>query len=106
MARRSLAGGHLVGPATLAAARPGRGQAGAGALDDELALELGQGGEDAEHELACSGGCVDRGTLAGQDPQAHPATGQLVHQVDQVPQIAAEAVELPRDEHVTLLAAP
>ena len=46
-----LGAGHLVGTATLAAARPSRGQAGAGALADELALELGECGEDAGPSL-------------------------------------------------------
>jgi hypothetical protein len=36
----------------VAAPGPGRGQPGGGALADEVALELGQGGKDVEDELA------------------------------------------------------
>jgi hypothetical protein len=40
------------GSAVVAAAGPGSGEPGAGAFADEVAFELGQGGEDVEHELA------------------------------------------------------
>jgi hypothetical protein len=42
-----------------AAAGPGRGQPSSGAFADELAFELGQGGEHVEDELAARGGGVD-----------------------------------------------
>ena len=35
-------------------------------------------------------------------PQAHAAGGQVLHGVDQMGEVAAEAVELPDDEHVAL----
>ena len=39
-------------PTAVAAAGPGRGQPSGGAFADEVAFELGQGGEDVEDELA------------------------------------------------------
>ncbi len=47
-----LGGGHLERPAPFLPARARRGQAGDRALGDQLALELGQRGEDAEDQ-AC-----------------------------------------------------
>ena len=45
---------------------------------------------------------VDLRPLAGEHPQAHAAGGQVLHGVDQMGEVAAEAVELPDDEHVAL----
>jgi hypothetical protein len=53
-------GGHDRRPAAVAAAGAGRGQPSIGAFADEVAFELGQGGEDVEDELAAGGGGVDR----------------------------------------------
>ncbi len=39
--------------------RTGGCEAGAGALDDQLALELGKAGENREYQAAVGGGCVD-----------------------------------------------
>jgi hypothetical protein len=47
-----LVGGQHGGPAATAATGPGGGQPGGRALSDEVAFELGQGGEDMEDELA------------------------------------------------------
>ena len=44
----------------MSATGPGRGQAGAGAFADEVAFELGQGGEEVKDELAAGSGGVDR----------------------------------------------
>jgi len=55
---------HLRLASADATARAGGGEAGAGALGDELALELGEGGEDAEDELAGGRRRVDRRALA------------------------------------------
>ena len=81
----------------MAAPRAGRGQPGAGAFADQVAFELGQGGEDVEDELAARGGGVDR-LLEAAEPDA--AVGQAGDGVDQVPQGAAEAVEFPDDQGV------
>ncbi len=73
-----------------------------GAFADQLPLEFGQRREDVEHEAAgrCRG--VDLRALAGENPQAHAAGRQILHRVDQVGEVPAEAVELPDDEHVVL----
>ena len=73
---------------------------GPGAFADQLPLELGQRREDAEHEAAGGGGGVDLRALPGEHPQAHAAGREVLHGVDQVGEGAAEAVELPNDEHV------
>jgi len=57
----------------VAAAGPGGGQPGGGAFADEVAFELGQGGEDVEDELAAGGGGVDRFLEA---PEPNPTLGQ------------------------------
>ena len=44
--------------------------------------------------------------VAGEHPQACPAGRQVLHGVDQVGEVAAEAVELPDDEHVAPSAGP
>jgi hypothetical protein len=67
-------------------------------LTDEVAFELGQGGEHVEDELATRGGGVDR-LLQALEPDA--ALSQPGDGVDQVPQRAAEPVELPDDQGVT-----
>ena len=40
--------------------------------------------------------------LAGEHPQAHAAGRQVLRGVDQVGEVAAEAVELPDNEHIAL----
>ena len=82
--------------------RPRGREPGPGAFADQLPLELGQRREDAEHEAAGGGGGVDLRALPGEHPQAHAAGRQGLHGVDQVSEGAAEAVELPDDEHVAL----
>ena len=67
-----LVGGHGRW-AAVAAAGPGGGQPGAGAFADQVAVELGQGGEDVEDELAAGGGGIDRFLQA---PEADAAVGQ------------------------------
>ena len=49
---------------------------------------------------SCRRGGVDLRALPGEHPQAHAASRQVLHGVDQVGEGAAEAVELPDDEHV------
>jgi hypothetical protein len=76
----------------VAAAGPG-----GGAFADEVAFELGQGGEHVEDELAAGGGGVDR-LLEAPEPDA--AVGQAGDDVDQVAQGAAEPIQLPDDQGV------
>jgi hypothetical protein len=85
-------------PAAAAAPGPGSGQARGRALADEVAFELGQGGEHMEDELAArGGGGVDR-LLEAAEPD--PTVGQAGDGVDQVPERPAKAVELPDDQSV------
>jgi hypothetical protein len=81
----------------VAAAGPGGGQPGGGAFADEVAFELGQGGEDVEDELAAGGSGVDR---LLQAPEPDPALSQAGDGVDQVPQRPAQPVQLPHHEGV------
>ena len=71
-----------------------------GALDDQLALELGQPGEDREHQPAIGGRGVDRRAFAGQHLESYLALGDVANQIDKVAKIAAEPVELPDDQRV------
>jgi hypothetical protein len=57
---------HLARPTALAPACPGGGKARPGAFGDQVALELGQDGEDAEEQSAIGRGGVDLGTGAGE----------------------------------------
>jgi hypothetical protein len=83
--------------AAVAAAGSGGGQPGVGPFADEVAFELGQGGEDMEDELAAGGGGVDR-LLEAAEPD--PAVGQAGDGVDQMAQRPAQAVELPDDQGI------
>ena len=58
---------HLVGPPTLAPARPRRGEPRHRALGDELPFELRQRREDSEDQLAGGRGGVDGRPLPGED---------------------------------------
>jgi EAL domain-containing protein (putative c-di-GMP-specific phosphodiesterase class I) len=95
-----LGGRHLERPAAFPAARPCRRQARHGALGDQLALELGQRGEDAEDQLAGGGRGVDGRTVAGQHLQADTAPGQVVHGVDQMAQVAPEPIQFPHHQRI------
>ena len=83
---------------------PGAGslESGEGALADQFALELRQGGEDAEDEAAGRGCRVDLRALARQHTQADPAFREVLHDTHQVVQVAPEAIELPHDQGIAL----
>jgi hypothetical protein len=68
-----------------------------GPLADEVPLELGQGGEDVEDELAAAGRRVDALPEAAE-PDTPVAEGS--EGLDQVAERPAEAVELPDDDRV------
>jgi hypothetical protein len=77
-------GGQHRRPAAAAAAGPSGGQPLGGAFADEVAFELGQGGEDVEDELAAGSGGVDR-LLEAAEPdaavrQAGDGVDQMAHQ--------------------------
>ena len=61
---------------------------GHGAFADQLPLELGQRREDAEHEAAGRGRGVDLRPVAGEHPQAHPASRQVLHGVDEMGEVS------------------
>ena len=68
-----------------------------GALADQIALELGQGPEDVEDELAARRGGVD---LLGQTLEADPPLRKRGDDLDQVLQRTPQAIEPPDDEGV------
>src|SRR5260370_35883227 len=87
-------------PATTgAAAGPGGVEALAGALDDQLALELVDRAEDMEDQAAGRRGRVD---LLLEDHQADAALAQLLGEVDQVLQRPHRPAEPGNYEHVAL----
>jgi hypothetical protein len=88
-ARRSFGGGHLIGPATIAAT--GDGQACYGPL------EFGQGGEDAEDKLTARKCGVDAGAVSGQHLEANATCCEVMQRVDQVTLIAAKPGQLPNE---------
>jgi len=92
--------GHLERPSSVTAAGASRREAGSGALDDKLTFEFGERGEDAENQTAVRGRGVQVDALPGQHFQAHAALGEIVDEVDEVSQVATEAVELPGNERV------
>src|SRR3954452_2841461 len=89
-------------PATLATSGSRRLEASHGALPDQLALELGQGREDAEDQPAAGGRGVELGALTSQDAQADAAVAEILHRVDEMSQVTAEPVELPDHEDIAL----
>jgi hypothetical protein len=91
---------HLRLAPAVAPARAGGGEAGDRALPDQLALELGERGEDAEHQLAGGGRGIDRGSLSGQHAQSDAARIKIMHDVDQMTEIATEPIEFPHNEGI------
>ena len=91
---------HLERPTAFAAACPCRRQTRHGALGNQLALELGQCREDAKDQLAGGGRGVDGRAMPGQHLEADAASGQVVHGVDEVPQVAPEAIQFPHGQRV------
>ena len=61
---------------------------------------LGQSSDTVVSRWWCRGGGVDLRALPGEHPQTHAAGRQGLHGVDRVGEVAAEAGELPDDEHV------
>ena len=90
---------QLPRPAALLSTGPGRVEPGPGPLADDIPLELGQGREDVEDQLAAAGRRVDAFLEA---PEADLPFLELPDGFDQVPDAAAQAVELPDHEGVTL----
>lgn len=93
---------HLEGPAAVAPAGSCCGEAGIGALDDQLALELRQRREEVEHQPAVGRGGVDRGALAGEHLQPDAASIESLHDIDEVLEAAAQPIELPDHQRVAI----
>ena len=91
--------GHESRAAADPASGPGRRNAGSRTLDDDLPLELGERRKDVENEPPARRGGVDP---LLERAQAHTALPQIAHQVDQVPDRAAEPVQAPHDEGVAM----
>ena len=71
--------------------------AGACALGDERALELGQDADHLPHGAARGGVRVDR---LGKRAELHAALLELVEHVDEIREAPAEPVELPDDQRI------
>lgn len=85
------------GPPALTPPGPGGGQAGFGSFADDVALKLGQRGEEVKHEPALGRGRVQVVV------QAHEVDALFLktrHQQDQVFQRAAQPVKLPDHERI------
>ena len=78
----------------------GGGEAGDGALANELAFKLGERRKDPEDESTCWSGGVDLRALPCQDPKPDLPVRELLDDVDEVAEVSSEAVELPDDERV------
>jgi hypothetical protein len=92
-----LLDGQRRGPPEAHAAGAGGVQAFMSAFDDELTNELGQGGEDMEHEPPAGGSGV-QGLV--QALEAHAAAAQISDQGDEVLQGAGEPVQAEDNEGV------
>jgi len=77
--------------------RPGAGQAGAHALLDATALELGDGSEDVHLELSRGRGGVD---ALGETHKRDAERLKLLEEGNQVFQVSPETVQPPTDEDI------
>jgi hypothetical protein len=100
LGRSQLRRRHRVGPPAVAAARPRGGQPRFRAFHDQLALELRQGGENPEHQFARRGGGIDRRAVAGQHFEADAALSQIVDEINQMAQIAAQPIQFPHHQDI------
>jgi len=94
---------NAVNGARIVEAGTGSGKSGNGTLTDQLTLELGQGGEDAEGKPPVRRRGVDLRAGAGQHLQPNTACAQILDRVDQVTQVAAQSVKLPEHQRVARL---
>jgi hypothetical protein len=91
--------GRFPRPAALLPAGSGRVEPGPGPLADDVALELGQGREHVEDQLPAAGRCIDAFL---ETPEADLSFLEPCHGFYQVPDAAAQAVELPDHKGVPL----
>ena len=79
-----------------------RGQSSAGPFPDQLSFEFRQSREEREDQLSAGRRRVDAGPLAGEHPDPDVPVVEVLHQVDEMAEIATEAIEPPDDDHVSL----
>ena len=79
-----------------------RGQSSEGPFPDQLSFEFRQSREEREDQLSAGGRRVDAGPLAGEHPDPDVPVVEVLHQVDEMAEIATEAIEPPDDDHVSL----
>src|ERR687886_2456521 len=94
---RELGGHTLLGRPPRAAAGSCCSKPGQRALTDQIALELGEGAEDVEDELAAKGGGVDALLEAAE---ADISLLELGDGVNQVPQRTSQAIKFPNHQRV------
>jgi hypothetical protein len=83
----------------LAASRSRRGEPGAGAFADQVALELPERPKEVKHQPAAWRRGVDR---PGDRAEADAALFERRHGFDQMRQRAAKPVQFPDDQHISL----
>ena len=79
-----------------------RGQSSEGPFPDQLSFEFRQSREEREDQLSAGRRRVDAGPLAGEHPDPDVPVVEVLHQVDEMAEIATEAIEPPDDDHVSL----
>ena len=79
-----------------------RGQSSEGPFPDQLSFEFRQSREEREDQLSAGRRRVDAGPLAGEHPDPDAPVVEVLHQVDEMAEIATEAIEPPDDDHVSL----
>ena len=82
-----------------------RGQSSEGPFPEQLSFEFRQSREDREDredQLSAGRRRVDAGPLAGEHPDPDVPVVEVLHQVDEMAEIATEAIEPPDDDHVSL----
>ena len=94
LSQTNLVFGQLEPSPARAPPRPGGRETGDGALADEGALELRQGREDPEYQLAAGCRGVDVGALSGEDTQPDATVGKAPHCCDQMLEVPAKPIEL------------
>ena len=72
-----------------------RGQSSEGPFPDQLSFEFRQSREEREDQLSAGRRRVDAGPLAGEYPDPDVPVVEVLHQVDEMAEIATEAIEPP-----------
>jgi hypothetical protein len=74
----------------------------AGALGNQVALELSERGKYAEDQLSCRRSCVDSRSLTRQNPQTNTSECKVMHHIHEVSKAASQPIELPDHQRVAL----